>query len=64
MLFLKGNALVDGDISTGKLVIESGVRFNGKCSMGNKNAATNIAPSANNLAAQSNGTPIAAKVNA
>ncbi len=64
MLFLKGNALVDGDISTGKLVIESGVRFNGKCSMGNKNAATNIAPSANNIAAQSNGTPIAAKVNA
>jgi cytoskeletal protein CcmA (bactofilin family) len=34
VLMLKGNALVDGDINTGKLVIESGVKFNGNCSMG------------------------------
>jgi|GEM_PF-741874 cytoskeletal protein CcmA (bactofilin family) len=34
LLYLKGNAVVDGDIHTGKLVIEAGVKFNGKCSMG------------------------------
>jgi cytoskeletal protein CcmA (bactofilin family) len=34
VLFLKGQALIDGDINTGKLVIESGVKFNGKCNMG------------------------------
>jgi cytoskeletal protein CcmA (bactofilin family) len=52
VLFLKGNALVDGDISTGKLVMESGVKFNGKCSMGAKSVSAqpnNIAtPPANN----------------
>ncbi len=40
MLILKGNALIDGDITTGKLVMESGVRFNGKCNMGAKNAGS------------------------
>lgn len=39
VLFLKGNATIDGDINTGKLVIESGVKFNGNCSMGNPIAA-------------------------
>ncbi len=34
ILFLKSNARVDGDIHTGKLVMESGVQFNGNCSMG------------------------------
>ncbi|MBK7762095.1 MAG: polymer-forming cytoskeletal protein [Bacteroidetes bacterium] len=43
ILFLKGNAVVDGDINTGKLVIENGVKFNGNCSMGN--ATANTAPS-------------------
>jgi cytoskeletal protein CcmA (bactofilin family) len=62
MLFLKGNALIDGDINTGKLVMESGVRFNGKCNMGAKNAAA-TAPSASN-GAISNGVPAGAKVNA
>jgi cytoskeletal protein CcmA (bactofilin family) len=33
ILFLKGAASVDGDIVTGKLVMESGVKFNGKCNM-------------------------------
>ncbi len=33
ILFLKGAASVDGDIATGKLVMESGVKFNGKCNM-------------------------------
>jgi len=35
ILYLKGNANIDGDINTGKLVIENGVKFNGNCSMGN-----------------------------
>jgi cytoskeletal protein CcmA (bactofilin family) len=34
ILFLKSSAKVDGDIQTGKLVMESGVQFNGNCSMG------------------------------
>jgi cytoskeletal protein CcmA (bactofilin family) len=34
ILFLKGSAIIDGDINTGKLVIENGVKFNGNCSMG------------------------------
>jgi cytoskeletal protein CcmA (bactofilin family) len=34
ILMLKGNAVIDGDINTGKLVIESGVKFNGNCNMG------------------------------
>lgn len=34
ILYLKGAALIDGDINTGKLVIENGVKFNGNCSMG------------------------------
>lgn len=45
MLYLKGNARVDGEISTGKLVIESGVQFNGKCVMG-ASAVQGAAPSA------------------
>lgn len=40
ILYLKGNAVVDGDINTGKLVIENGVRFNGNCSMGNNPPST------------------------
>jgi cytoskeletal protein CcmA (bactofilin family) len=63
MLFLKGNALIDGDINTGKLVMESGVKFNGKCNMGVKNAGANgAAPANNQAAAQANG--VAAKANA
>jgi cytoskeletal protein CcmA (bactofilin family) len=65
MLVLKGNALIEGDINTGKLVMESGVRFNGKCNMGAKNAGTPMSPTNGApQAIQSNGTPAAAKVNA
>lgn len=39
-LFLKSTARVYGDISTGKLVIESGSEFNGKCTMGKENVRT------------------------
>ena len=32
-LLLKDSSYISGDISTNKLIIESGARFNGKCSM-------------------------------
>lgn len=34
LLVLKPTAVVDGDITTTKLVFEEGAKFNGKCSMG------------------------------
>ncbi len=34
MLFLKATARINGDITTGKLVVESGASFTGSCSMG------------------------------
>lgn len=34
MLHLKGNAIVNGDIHTAKLLIEPSVSFNGQCQMG------------------------------
>ena len=33
VLYLKSTAVVNGDIITGKLIIESGAVFNGKCQM-------------------------------
>lgn len=33
ILFLKSSAVVNGNISVGKLVIESGAKFNGNCTM-------------------------------
>src|SRR6218665_2988223 len=35
VLVLKATAVITGDISTGKLVIEPGVVFNGNCKMAN-----------------------------
>jgi cytoskeletal protein CcmA (bactofilin family) len=40
VLMLKANALIEGDIHTGKLVIENGVKFNGNCVMGNPATAS------------------------
>lgn len=34
MLFLKSTALINGDIHTGKLVVEVGAAFTGNCNMG------------------------------
>jgi cytoskeletal protein CcmA (bactofilin family) len=34
MLFLKSTAKLNGDISTGKLVVEVGASFTGNCNMG------------------------------
>lgn len=42
ILFLKSSARVDGDIHTGKLVMESGVKFNGNCSMGSAATVPNM----------------------
>ena len=36
MLFLKGNAYLEGDMTVGKLVVETGAKFNGGCRMGVK----------------------------
>lgn len=35
-LLLKSTSVVEGNIHTGKLIIENGARFNGICSMGGK----------------------------
>lgn len=56
ILYLKGNAVIDGDINTGKLVMESGVKFNGNCTMGSpvqasvpKPAESLVKPPANSV---------------
>jgi cytoskeletal protein CcmA (bactofilin family) len=36
ILYLKSSSKVDGDIQTGKLVVETGAVFNGSCAMGSK----------------------------
>ena len=41
ILFLKSSARIEGDISTGKLVVESGAIFDGNCNMGKKESAIN-----------------------
>jgi cytoskeletal protein CcmA (bactofilin family) len=67
VLFLKGNALIDGDISTGKLVMESGVKFNGKCSMGVKSVSAQpntIATPPANSGAPTSAVPSGNAVNA
>lgn len=44
VLTLRTNAIIEGDIHTGKLVIENGVKFNGNCVMGSPSAATPTPP--------------------
>lgn len=34
MLFLKSTAKINGDITTGKLIVEAGANFTGSCNMG------------------------------
>ena len=50
ILSLHSSANINGDISTGKIVIENGAKFNGKCSMG-----SSIASSAPKSSSESNG---------
>lgn len=38
VLFIKSTGFVDGDIHTGKLIVESGGKFNGRCAMGGATA--------------------------
>ncbi len=41
ILYLKKSAVIEGDIYTKKLVVESGATFNGKCQMGEKFSSLN-----------------------
>ncbi|SNS08724.1 protein CcmA, bactofilin family [Belliella buryatensis] len=41
VLFLKKSAIIDGDIYTQKLVVESGATFNGRCQMGEQTKGLN-----------------------
>jgi cytoskeletal protein CcmA (bactofilin family) len=41
VLLLQSQSRIDGDIRTGKLVVEAGGEFNGKCSMGSTPASLN-----------------------
>lgn len=54
ILILRGNATINGDINTGKLVIENGVKFNGNCSMGTP--ASFAAPAAPKVEAKASNT--------
>jgi cytoskeletal protein CcmA (bactofilin family) len=45
MLFLKSTAYMEGDITTGKMVVEAGAKFNGNCRMGVKEIKPNEKPS-------------------
>ncbi|MFZ4753723.1 MAG: bactofilin family protein [Chitinophagaceae bacterium] len=44
ILILREKANIEGDINTGKLVIENGVKFNGNCSMGAAAVSTAATP--------------------
>jgi cytoskeletal protein CcmA (bactofilin family) len=41
-LLLRSTAVVDGNIHTGKIIIENGAQFNGMCSMGGKEKRKNV----------------------
>jgi cytoskeletal protein CcmA (bactofilin family) len=42
VLILKPTAVIDGDIVTNKLIVESGATFNGSCKMGVKSKEIKI----------------------
>ncbi len=44
MMFLKSSGYLEGDIVTGKLVVEAGARFTGSCKMGVKEMKPNEKP--------------------
>jgi len=44
LLNLKPSCRVEGDIETGKLVVESGANFYGKCKMGSRQGSQNHSP--------------------
>ncbi|MBA3649381.1 MAG: polymer-forming cytoskeletal protein [Chitinophagales bacterium] len=49
MLFLKSTAYLEGDITTGKLIVEAGARFTGSCRMGVKEIKPSEKPSQNQI---------------
>ncbi len=55
VLFIKNTGLVDGDIHTGKLIVESGGKFNGRCSMGGATASLENAERSKEQASTSKG---------
>jgi cytoskeletal protein CcmA (bactofilin family) len=55
LLSIKESAKVQGDITTGKLIVSSGAQFNGNCNMGNEKRSSSF----NDIKA---GSPSAAKV--
>lgn len=61
ILFLKSNALINGDINTGKLVIESGVKFNGNCVMG---SMTTVPKSSGSATSTSSSAPASTSADA
>lgn len=63
ILFLKSNAQVDGDIKTGKLVMESGVIFNGNCTMGSVATVPSSSASATTNTASASPAPTTANSN-
>jgi cytoskeletal protein CcmA (bactofilin family) len=52
MLFLKSTAYIEGDLTTGKMVVEAGAKFNGNCRMGVKEIKPNEKPSASGATLQ------------
>lgn len=61
LLVLKATAIINGDIITGKLVVEPGAVFNGSCKMGA--AVKDIKGGDANLPSRSFNTPQEAKLN-
>ncbi len=57
LLALRGNAVINGDIHTDKLVIEQEARFNGKCFMGKNNDNKSSGPAPNVLKGEPTAAP-------
>lgn len=53
LLFLKSSGYLEGEIITGKLVVEAGARFTGSCKMGVKEMKPNEKPASQQLQKES-----------
>ena len=63
LLVLKATAVINGDISTGKLVVEPGAVFNGSCKMGATIKEIKIGDANGTLASRAFARPEEAKAN-
>ena len=63
LLVLKATAVINGDISTGKLVVEPGAVFNGTCKMGAAIKEIKIGDANGGLASRAFARPEEAKMN-